>query len=153
MIVKFFQFRIPPPLIGFLFLIFLFFTREKFPFLDFPKRELIAWYFIFLGIVLDITSIYKFYSGQTTISPLKPDLSKTLIKTWPYTFSRNPMYLGMISLLWGVSLLVNQIAGVLGVPLIFLYLTIFQVKPEERILLEKFGDEYQDYKTKVRRWF
>ncbi|MEP5623254.1 MAG: isoprenylcysteine carboxylmethyltransferase family protein, partial [Hyphomicrobiales bacterium] len=66
--------------------------------------------------------------------------------------SRNPMYLGMLLILGGI-------ACYLGNPLNALVLTGFiviisrvQIKPEERALLAKFGDDYQAYLASVRRW-
>jgi len=69
-----------------------------------------------------------------------------------YTFTRNPMYLGMLLLLIGW---VFWVGNPLGVPMLFVYvwyLTRFQIKPEERVLAELFGDQYIDYMRQVRRW-
>ena len=62
------------------------------------------------------------------------------------------MYLGMLLFLIGFALQVNIVGGI---PLIFLfglYINVFQILPEERAMLEIFGDEYQEYMKKVRKW-
>ena len=69
-----------------------------------------------------------------------------------YRYTRNPMYVGLACcvLAWGVYL--QNFAALLGVVIFIAYMTHFQIKPEERALQEKFGDEYANFKSKVRRW-
>ena len=51
---------------------------------------------------------------------------------------------------WAV--LLGSFPGLVFVPLFALYLNRFQIAPEERVLLQKFGDTYRSYQTRVRRW-
>lgn len=62
------------------------------------------------------------------------------------------MYLGMAAVLLGLSAWFASVPGYLLVALFGVYITRFQIKPEERALLSKFGAEYQAYMAKVRRW-
>ena len=70
----------------------------------------------------------------------------------PYTFTRNPMYLGLMAVLLGFALFFGSLA-ILIAPLIF-YLAIDRMLiPEEEITMERlFGEQYLDYKRRVRRW-
>ena len=62
------------------------------------------------------------------------------------------MYLGLACcvLAWGVYL--RNVAALLCIVIFIDYMTQFQIKPEERALQEKFGDEYTSFKSRVRRW-
>ena len=70
----------------------------------------------------------------------------------PYTFTRNPMYLGLMAVTLGFALFFGSLA-MLTAPLIF-YLAIDRMLiPEEEITMERlFGEQYLDYKRRVRRW-
>lgn len=62
------------------------------------------------------------------------------------------MYLGLALILsaWAIYLAIPL--SLLGVVCFVLYITYFQIKPEELALEQIFGDEYKLYKAKVRRW-
>lgn len=62
------------------------------------------------------------------------------------------MYLGMAVTLLGLSAWFGSILGYALIPLFCMYITEFQIKPEERALLASFGAEYETYMAKVRRW-
>ena len=63
------------------------------------------------------------------------------------------MYVGLACgvLAWGAYL--RNFAALLCIVIFVAYMTQFQIKPEERALQEKFGDEYTGFKSRVRRWF
>lgn len=99
-----------------------------------------------------LPALRQFKQLRTTTDPKRPHKARRLAATGVYAYSRNPMYLGVLLLLlaWAVFLL-NGLS--LLVAFFFpLYITIFQIRPEERYLEEKFGEEYLRYKAKVRRW-
>jgi len=62
------------------------------------------------------------------------------------------MYLGMLLMLTGWAMLVGNPHGLTLLFFFVWYLTQFQIKPEERMLTELFGDQYTDYQKRVRRW-
>ena len=70
----------------------------------------------------------------------------------PYTFTRNPMYLGLMAVTLGFAVFFGSLAMLIA-PLIF-YLAIDRMLiPEEEITMERlFGEQYLDYKRRVRRW-
>ena len=66
--------------------------------------------------------------------------------------SRNPIYLGMTSILVGTALALGSLVPWLVVP-VFVVLVGYNVIPvEESMLAEAFGQSYADYRAKVRRW-
>ena len=96
--------------------------------------------------------IAAFRIARTTINPMKPANSTTLIATGIYRLSRNPIYLGDLAVLvaWAVFLAAPwMLAG----PVVFMaYIGRFQIAPEERALAARFGEAYRDYRMVVRRW-
>jgi protein-S-isoprenylcysteine O-methyltransferase Ste14 len=105
-----------------------------------------------LGLVLDMSGLVAFVRRHTTINPLRPANSSALVTGGVYRFTRNPMYLGMACLLSAWAVWLGSLAGFAG-PLVFvLYITRFQIRPEERILGGLFGPAYTDYCARVRRW-
>lgn len=93
-----------------------------------------------------------FVRARTTLDPRLPHKSSSLVRGGVYRASRNPMYLGMLLLLaaWGLQL--GNLAALLGLPAFVLYMNRFQITPEERLLGEKFGLEFDQYRAAVRRW-
>jgi protein-S-isoprenylcysteine O-methyltransferase Ste14 len=75
-----------------------------------------------------------------------------LVQDGPYRFTRNPIYLSFAVIYLGLAFIFNSVylLFVLGIVLILLDRT--QIPNEERYLREKFGEEYDRYKDKVRRW-
>ena len=93
-----------------------------------------------------------FRKAGTTVNPLTPETSSTLVVSGIFRRTRNPMYLALLLVLiaWGIYL-ANLYALVITTGFI-LYMTCFQIKPEERALEKSFGAEFIDYKETVRRW-
>ena len=102
------------------------------------------------GIVLILLSVRVFGRLGTTVKPFQE--SSRLATDGPYRFTRNPMYLGMALILLGIALALGTVTPLLVVPLFMLLMTVKFIRVEETMLAAKFGDEYQQYKTRVRRW-
>jgi protein-S-isoprenylcysteine O-methyltransferase Ste14 len=62
------------------------------------------------------------------------------------------MYLGALPFLVGWAVYLQHPGALLVVPLFALYLTRFQIIPEERALATKFGAQFDAYRQRVRRW-
>lgn len=108
--------------------------------------------FIVLALFLDIYSLLQFLRGSTTINPLHPEKTEKLITTGMYRYSRNPMYVGLLYLLMGWSLILGSLSPIFMLPVFILLITKQQILPEEKVLEEIFGQQYRDYKQTVRRW-
>ena len=87
----------------------------------------------------------------TTVNPVDPDQASMLVVEGPFTFSRIPMYLGMSEMLIGFGFIFGAWLTLPIVALFMIYITIFQILPEEAVMKEKFAD-YDEYCSKVRRW-
>jgi protein-S-isoprenylcysteine O-methyltransferase Ste14 len=105
---------------------------------------------IVLGVAIVIQPALAFWKAQTDIRPFRE--SSSLVRSGMYRISRNPMYLGMLTALLGAGVLLGTLAPLL-VPILF-YLIIRHrfIRVEEAMLEEKFGDEYREFRSSVRRW-
>jgi len=112
----------------------------------------IAYVFIAVGILFDLSAVSQFFRSKTTVNPIKPNNTQTIVSTGMYRISRNPMYLGMLFLLTGWAIHLSTLSPFLLLPVFIWVLTIQQIIPEEKILEQKFGDSYLHYKQQVRRW-
>lgn len=93
-----------------------------------------------------------FGKAQTTVNPVLIDTASTLVVTGIYRVTRNPMYVALTLLLCAWAAWLGRPLEALG-PLAFIvFITRFQIIPEERVLSTKFGSAYADYRRCVRRW-
>lgn len=106
-----------------------------------------------LGLLIEFIALFMFLRARTTVSPLSPQKTNKLVVTGLYKYSRNPMYLGLTLLLiaWAVWL-ANPLATLILLCFVW-WITKFQIEPEEEILREKFGKDYEEYQSRVGRWF
>lgn len=104
------------------------------------------------GLAINAWPKLLFRRAGTTVNPLRPELSSALITSGPYRCSRNPMYLGYALALLGWVICMGKPFGLIVVVLFVCYVTIFQIRPEERQLAARFPVEYTAYKKAVRRW-
>ncbi len=91
-----------------------------------------------------------FHSRGTTIRPF--ETSSTLIVDGPYRVTRNPMYLGMVLILAGAAVLMGTVTPLAVIPLFVVIIRYLFIVEEERMLADRFGEAYADYRGKVRRW-
>jgi protein-S-isoprenylcysteine O-methyltransferase Ste14 len=90
--------------------------------------------------------------SKTTPNPIKPENASTIVTKGMYRFSRNPMYLGLFFWLMAWAIYLSVLSPFLLLPAFVWVLTVQQIIPEEKILEEKFGDSYTNYKKQVGRW-
>jgi protein-S-isoprenylcysteine O-methyltransferase Ste14 len=83
---------------------------------------------------------------------MKPEIASSLVTSGAYRFTRNPMYLGLCLLLVAWALFLSSLLAFVGPLLFILYMNRFQIAPEETALSTIFGEEFANYKAKVRRW-
>ncbi|MDJ0614946.1 MAG: isoprenylcysteine carboxylmethyltransferase family protein [Rhizobiaceae bacterium] len=107
---------------------------------------------VLIGICIDFSALAGFFKSKTTVSPVSPSKTTSLVVTGIYQYTRNPMYLGLAFILSGFAIWLGNAVSLVFVPLFIWYVTRFQIIPEEEVLLEKFGMQYADYVSKVRRW-
>lgn len=102
------------------------------------------------GLGLAVWGIAHFHKRETTHSPWSRPTR--MVSDGPYALTRNPMYLGTALTLLGVGIARGSLAGVLS-PLIYAaVINRWQISFEETALAEAFGNEYTNYRRRVRRW-
>ena len=144
--------KIPPPLIALTFGFLMNYTKNIFPKINIRNEIIFGSFMIIIGLVIILSAIILFKKYQTTITPLNPSNATKLITDGIYKFSRNPMYLGLLLVLLGISIIINLTGGFFLIPLFILYLNLFQIIPEENAMVDLFKDEFLEYKENVRRW-
>ncbi len=117
--------------------------------LDWPWRGVGA-VAVLGGLVLTLWSLRLFDDADTTHHPYGRPAA--FIRGGPYRFSRNPMYLGVTIFVLGVGVLVGTPA-LTFCWLVFAWIIDLRFIPrEERALVTQFGDDYEEYRSQVRRW-
>ncbi len=144
--------KIPPPIVTILFAIMIFYFSDNFAYIDLPFKKYISIFFIVLGFIVTFLSARNFKKKDTTVNPMKPNETSKLVTDGFFKITRNPMYLGMLLFLLGLSIYNGLIVGLIFLPLFVGYITYFQIIPEENAMLELFGEEFTIYMKKVRRW-
>tara|TARA_B100002052_G_scaffold3064_1_gene2848 strand:+ start:182 stop:637 length:456 start_codon:yes stop_codon:yes gene_type:complete len=144
--------KFPPPLVALAFGFLINYTKNIFPKIEIKNEIIFGSLMIISGLIFIVSAIILFKKYQTTITPLNPSNATKLITVGIYKFSRNPMYLGLLLVLLGISIIINLIGGFFLIPLFILYLNLFQIIPEENAMVNLFKDEFLDYKKSVRRW-
>lgn len=144
--------KIPPPIVLLVFGLAIYFLKDFFPAYSFEHLNLLSISLLAVGIGILVVAGTSFHKHETTVNPLQPKEATKLVVSGLYRFSRNPMYLGMLLMLFSVSLKFNLLGGLILCPLFMLYITKFQIIPEEEAMLELFHDQFMKYKKKTRRW-
>jgi len=144
--------KIPPPIVTLIFGLIIFFSKSLFPIFNFNNSNYVSLIFLIFGFIILITAVKSFKKHQTTINPLNPDQASTLVNSGIFSFTRNPMYLGMLFILLSISFNFNILGGIIICFLFKIYITIFQIMPEEEAMEKIFGKDFVEYKNKVRRW-
>ena len=75
-----------------------------------------------------------------------------MVKSGIYRFSRNPMYLGMASVLLGLAITVGATTALLVTPVFMAIIEFLYIRPEEDMLRGVFPEEFPAYCQRVRRW-
>lgn len=146
--------RIPPPVVGVLIAAVMWTLARATPVLLIPLslRIIIASLFVVAGLAIAALGVLAFHKSRTTVNPLKPESTSSIVVSGVYQFTRNPMYLGFASVLTGWAIYLAAPAALLGPVLFIAFITRFQIIPEERVLSTKFGREFAAYTARVRRW-
>jgi protein-S-isoprenylcysteine O-methyltransferase Ste14 len=146
--------KIPPPLV---FLIVAFsmwaatYVLPSYPVAN-PLRLAMIGLCGAVGLWFATTAFFAFGRAKTTIDPVHVDAASSLVTGGVYRVTRNPMYLALTSLLLGWAVYLSVPWTMIGPAVFALFITRFQIIPEEQALRAKFGAAYEDYAKRVRRW-
>jgi protein-S-isoprenylcysteine O-methyltransferase Ste14 len=128
-------------------------SGKALPALDFRMPHWLSIVVAFAAaLAIGIGAFLQFRQAKTTINPMKPHETSALVTDGFFAWSRNPIYVADTLVLLAIALLVANALACLFVPLFVAYMDRFQIRPEERALRARFGDEYERYRAKVRRW-
>jgi protein-S-isoprenylcysteine O-methyltransferase Ste14 len=117
-----------------------------------PARGFLAVGLAVTGIVVSLSGVVSFRRAKTTVNPMKPDSSSSLVTSGVYALTRNPMYLGFLLVLAGWAVFLSNVLGLLLLPVFVFYMNRFQIEPEEKALAILFGPAFIAYQSRVRRW-
>jgi len=119
---------------------------------SFAFQEPLAIALLVLGLLLMALSIASFVTARTTVNPLKPANTSSLVTSGVFNLSRNPIYLGDLLVLAALALWLGNLVNIVLLALFVWYIERFQILPEEQALTRLFGEEYAAYCARVRRW-
>jgi protein-S-isoprenylcysteine O-methyltransferase Ste14 len=151
---KWLETRIPPPLVALLFAFAMWLIDRSTPDLGIPDvaRLVLGGLVLALGLACSTAGMKAFRRADTTVNPLHPEKASALVTNGLFARTRNPMYLGLTIDLVAVAIFMASPAALVAVPVFMLYIYRFQIVPEERAVLQLFGEEYRQYRQRVRRW-
>ncbi|MFQ5820459.1 MAG: methyltransferase family protein [Candidatus Heimdallarchaeota archaeon] len=116
--------------------------------------NLVGILFIPVGMLLVIWANYALlHIGKIGLRDREPmQRPSNLVLVGPYRFTRNPIYLGCLLMLLGLVIVWSSVVTAFFLILVYIVFRYVFIKREETILEEEFGDEYRDFKKRVRRW-
>ena len=147
-----FKNKIPPTILTLLFLIFNYILSFNSLKIDIPNRYFFTTLLLILGFYIIIRSSRLFAQAKTSIDPLRPFKSTSLITNDIYRYSRNPMYFGYLLIILSSSVYLGNVMSIIIIPLFIFTINFLQIIPEEEALKDLFGPTYDEYLSKVRRW-
>lgn len=148
------QARVPPLLVAAAIGALMFFVARS-PFaLTFETgvNDALGFALMTVGAAVDVLAVVQFRRHGTTVDPRHPAQASTLLTSGVFAVSRNPIYLGMLVILIGVGVQWDSAAAVLLALCFVPLITVSQIRAEEAAMRALFGDAWDDYAARVRRW-
>jgi len=115
-----------------------------------PAARAAGFVLLAAGVSGAVAGLVTFFRAKTTVIPHRA--ASSLVQHGPYRITRNPMYVGLTLAYAGLALALNRLWPLAILPVVLAILIVAVIRPEERHLDERFGDEYRDYKRRVRRF-
>ena len=116
-----------------------------------PHVDALGW----IGVVLCVTGLAfcvwaRFTLGRNWSGVVTLNGGHELITRGPYAWVRHPIYTGLLTMAVGTVVVLGHLAGIIAMPFLFVSFWI-KLRYEEKVMLEKFPDEYVDYQRRVKR--
>lgn len=102
------------------------------------------------GAALNILADNALKAANTTVKPFQA--SSVLLTSGVYRLCRHPMYLGMVLILLGLAVFMGSLSPFIVIAIFAVLMERVFIQAEERMLAQKFGNRWLDYKQRVRRW-
>jgi protein-S-isoprenylcysteine O-methyltransferase Ste14 len=148
--------KFPPPVVGILTIIIGYVLGRYVPIMDdfllpSPARYWVGGIVaVTAGIGLGWWPVRLFNQIEQDARPWTP--TPEIVVEGPYKFSRNPMYLMMLIVCFGFSIILDEAWVLVLTPVCAVVIYLTAIRHEEAYLERKFGDSYRNYKESVRRW-
>ena len=107
---------------------------------------------LIIGGTIIVFGIAAFRKAETTVNPLHPDKASSLVTMGIYQYIRNPMYFGLLLILFSIGFYLQNLASMFVLPIYVWFISKYQIIPEEEALHKLFGQDYINYQDRVRRW-
>ena len=107
---------------------------------------------LIIGGTIILFGILAFRKAETTVNPLHPDKVSSLVSMGIYQYLRNPMYFGLLLILFSIGFYLQNLASMFVLPIYVWFISKYQIIPEEEALHKLFGQDYINYQDRVRRW-
>jgi protein-S-isoprenylcysteine O-methyltransferase Ste14 len=148
------ELKIPPVAVALITAAGMWFAARAVPGMEvsFPGSEVVSGLVAASGGIIALLGVVAFGRAGTTVNPMKPGSSSSLVVAGIYSVTRNPMYLGLLLVLLAWAIYLANILTVLFLPAFVWYMNRYQIEPEERALTSLFGPEFTAYAARVRRW-
>jgi len=144
--------KIPPPIVTLICGLGIYFSSFSFPSIQSELSDFISLGLLSLGIIVLVAAVLSFKKQGTTVNPLQPEKASSLVVSGLFNYSRNPMYFAMLLILLSLTAKFNVVGGLLITLAFVIFMTKFQIIPEELALERNFGKQFTQYKEKTRRW-
>ena len=144
--------KIPPPIIALICIFINYLSTYLINPIKFPNIEIIGGLILLLGVATAVLATLLFKKDQTTVNPRNPEKTTTLVTNGIFSITRNPMYLGLFLSISSTILFFGSWFGIIILMFFVWYINKFQIIPEEEAMEKLFGNNYSEYRQKVRRW-
>ncbi|MGC2493401.1 methyltransferase family protein [Candidatus Binatus sp.] len=121
-----------------------------------PEERAVGWeqfiglLFVAAGVGVMCFAAAIFSARETTRNPYGEPTA--FVALAPYTWTRNPMYLGLATTLFGLAIFFGSIVMLLAPAVFFAVIDRIVIPREEETMERRFGQEYRDYTYRIRRW-
>lgn len=105
---------------------------------------------VLCALLLFLLALREFHAAGTPVQGSQR--STTIVRTGPYAWSRNPIYLSFALLVAGLGVWMNDLWMVLTLIPAGVFIAVVVIPREERFLEHNFSNQYASYKAAVRRW-
>jgi len=115
-----------------------------------PVRIISGCFILLASGLIAVSAFMALNKNKTSFNPAKS--TKKIVCEGSFRFSRNPLYLALLLLLGVAAVVAGSVWLVLAILILFILFERFAIRPEEKYLTDKFGEDYLNYKASVRRW-
>ena len=144
--------KIPPPIIAVTCIFANYLSTYVITPFNFSNQGIVGSVIFVFGFASALSAILLFRKKQTTVDPMKPEESTSLVTSGIFSYTRNPMYLGLFIVITSTVIFFGAWFGIIILCFFVWYINTFQIIPEEEAMQKLFGKKFEEYSQNVRRW-